>query len=486
MVITRSIDKALTLAELEDQLRFLEEGGYKITALAAATNTTDNSEFNEVDMVGRTNILTDALELFTAISAAALQQAAAAKNGYEIIFLSREVFIEGKRVPVGAARKSHPGVGLAGNWVDALPLKTGTRTKFGFDGLMDGEAIAFGKDSQHSAVYVMTDADIDTDGPHGSRDRDASYRTETALNDGHGDSCDSRFFMGVVVPPSLGKHYGIHVGDFAWVSWKNESKPRVSIPCQVYDTGPDDLIGEISVGLAWALGIPPTPLMGADENTRNRIEGEAATNGNDVKDLITVFFPKSGKGVAVSQSETIAAATALLATLVPGTVTAPKVAADIAPQNASAKQAHYDGITLRNIQTLQKDLAERAGQWLAEARRQGLNPYIHIAARTKETQERLYRKHLAGGPQAVAPEKSYHCYGRAFDWVNIKDGAGDDGLDWDNDRIYDKGTGIAALFGIRGIGAGDNDHLQDAKFSTYRHLSQTEFGRFPSEPHDAA
>ena len=133
MTITRSIDKSLTLADLEDQLRFLEEGGFVITSLTAATNTTDKSEFNEVEMVGRTSVLPAPLELFTANSPEALDPIAAEKTGQggAILFLSDEVFVAGRRVPVGAARKtaSEPGVpgprpALTLSWDDAPKRKT--------------------------------------------------------------------------------------------------------------------------------------------------------------------------------------------------------------------------------------------------------------------------------------------------------------------------------------------------------------------------
>ena len=144
-------------------------------------------------------------------------------------------------------------------------------------------------------------------------------------------------------------------------------------------------------------------------------------------------------------------------------------------------QSKYDQRTEANIATLQTDFAHRVGQWLAEARKQGLNPYIHFGSRGVATQEELHKKFLAGGPKAVAPEHSYHCYGRAFDWVNITDpDGGDKGLAWDDDKAYAKGTKIAEQFDIRGIGAGDNDHLQDSHFPTFADLPKTEFGGFPT------
>jgi hypothetical protein len=144
-------------------------------------------------------------------------------------------------------------------------------------------------------------------------------------------------------------------------------------------------------------------------------------------------------------------------------------------------QSKYDQRTEANIATLQSDFADRVRQWLEEARRQGLNPLIHFGARSIAEQEALHKKFLAGGPKAVSPEHSYHCFGRAFDWVNITDpDGGEKGLAFDDDHAYAKGTKIAENLDIKGIGSGDNDHLQDTNFPTFADLPKSEFGRFPT------
>jgi LAS superfamily LD-carboxypeptidase LdcB len=145
-------------------------------------------------------------------------------------------------------------------------------------------------------------------------------------------------------------------------------------------------------------------------------------------------------------------------------------------------QSKYDERTEANIATLQSDFAERVQLWLAEARKQGLNPLIHFGARSVEKQRELHDDFVNHrGPRAVAPERSYHCYGRAFDWVNITDpDGGEKGLAFDDDKAYAKGTKIAEQFDIRGIGESDNDHLQDTHFPTFADLPQAEFGRFPN------
>jgi predicted HicB family RNase H-like nuclease len=144
-------------------------------------------------------------------------------------------------------------------------------------------------------------------------------------------------------------------------------------------------------------------------------------------------------------------------------------------------QQKYDQRMKKNIASLQSDFATHVTQWLTKCRAQGLNPYIHFGSRSIEEQQELRRKYLAGqGKKAVEPERSYHCYGRAFDWVNITNpDGGDAGLAWDDDAAYAKGTEIGAQFQIVGIGSDDNDHLQDAQYGTYADLPQSEFGKFP-------
>jgi hypothetical protein len=144
-------------------------------------------------------------------------------------------------------------------------------------------------------------------------------------------------------------------------------------------------------------------------------------------------------------------------------------------------QAKYDERTEQHIASLQPDFADRVRQWLAQCRQQGLNPYIHFGSRSVEEQRKPRQKFLAGGPKAVDPERSCHRYGRAFDWVNITNpDSGDAGLAWDDDKAYAKRTHIGAQFQIVGIGSGDNDHLQDARFGTFADLPRSEFGSFPA------
>jgi hypothetical protein len=125
------------------------------------------------------------------------------------------------------------------------------------------------------------------------------------------------------------------------------------------------------------------------------------------------------------------------------------------------------------LETLQPDFASKVQAWEQGMREAGYNPQITQAGRSPAYQEELYQKHLAGGPLAAKPQNSFHSYGRAFDWANV----GPDGkLQENNDAAYKFGQQLASKYGLRGLGDADNDHLEDAAYTT-GHLPQAEYGR---------
>ena len=141
---------------------------------------------------------------------------------------------------------------------------------------------------------------------------------------------------------------------------------------------------------------------------------------------------------------------------------------------STAQQASgFDAKTQASLDSLQPDFADRAKQWIQGMRDQGFNPVLHFGYRTPDEQQALYQKYLAGGNKAVAPPMSYHTYGRAFDWVN-QGPKGD--LQWSNDKAYEFGQKLATQYGLTGIGAGDNDHIQDAGYRTWKDLPRNEYG----------
>jgi len=141
------------------------------------------------------------------------------------------------------------------------------------------------------------------------------------------------------------------------------------------------------------------------------------------------------------------------------------------------QQEKYNQRSKNNIAALRSDFGVRVQQWLDECRRQGLNPLIYMSARTVSVQQHLRDLYEAGkGPLAATPQKSYHCYARAVDWVNIKAANGKDSdLDWKNRAAYKKGILIAEGFKLHSIGDIDLPHLQDSNFASWRDLPQAEW-----------
>lgn len=167
----------------------------------------------------------------------------------------------------------------------AMPLK----------GMKDGVIRAFKNASGKIDAFIMvTDADVDTDGPGGSRDIDPFYLEGTSLVFPNGQPCNSRKFPGVVRSARLqSRPLGLHIGDFAYICYRGKI-----VPCQIYDQGEDDKIGEISFYAAQQAGTIPEHMS----------ERDAARRGNiDALELVTLCFPGSNPSRRAVSNEEIAA-----------------------------------------------------------------------------------------------------------------------------------------------------------------------------------
>lgn len=129
------------------------------------------------------------------------------------------------------------------------------------------------------AVIMETDCDIDADGPGGSKAEDPYWLPETTLRWKGGSSCNSREFLGYVLPPDLYRTFGFRPGDYGVAVYNGRT-----VACQFYDVGPNHKVGEVSVALARELGIPADPVK-----------------GNNVRDLVIIGFPGSGPKRAVDK-----------------------------------------------------------------------------------------------------------------------------------------------------------------------------------------
>lgn len=190
------------------------------------------------------------------------------------------------------------------------------------------------------------------------------------------------------------------------------------------------------------------------------------------QDVINALIPVTGQG----SSDTPAAAPIRFENL--SQFLGERQQVQPAQQTQSTTQqgqlANLDSKTQSSLDGLQPDFRSRTEQWIQGMRDAGYNPSLYFGYRSPEEQQSLYEKYLAGGNKAVAPPMSYHTYGRAFDWVNQGE-KGD--LQWNNDKAYEFGQNLATKYGLRGIGSGDNDHIQDGNYKSWRDLPKTEYGR---------
>jgi hypothetical protein len=201
-------------------------------------------------------------------------------------------------IPEDARRAFDPGQALAN-----VPLRQASTMRMSLKGLKDSVISYFQDESGKVDAFVMiTDADIDTDGPGGSKHNDPWYQPETSLVFPGGKSCNSREFPGVVRSVRLREQLGLKLGDFAYIYYQGKA-----VACQIYDQGADDKIGEISIYAARQAGVI-SPTMS---------EAAAATKGNSVRDLITLCFPGScPKHRALPNKEIVARAQECLTKLI--------------------------------------------------------------------------------------------------------------------------------------------------------------------------
>ena len=124
------------------------------------------------------------------------------------------------------------------------------------------------------------------------------------------------------------------------------------------------------------------------------------------------------------------------------------------------------------LATVQPDFGARVKAWRQEMISKGYDPVITEGGRTKEYQQHLYDTYKSGGSLAAPPGFSYHEWGRAVDWANReKDGS----LNYLNHKAYTEGRELAKKYELFGGVKGDEDHLQDARYKTYKDLPKDEY-----------
>ena len=157
-----------------------------------------------------------------------------------------------------------------------------------FIGMWGDKMLEFIKPGKPRAMVWSSDADIDIDGPGGSKATDKYWQPETSLRWPDRSSVDSRAFPGIVVPPPVEKEFGVRIGDYGAIIWAGQL-----CYAQVYDVGPTAKIGELSIFLGRQCGLV----------TPEQSDYHAATKGNSATDLFYLIFPGSGPGHAVENDQ---------------------------------------------------------------------------------------------------------------------------------------------------------------------------------------
>lgn len=99
--------------------------------------------------------------------------------------------------------------------------------------------------------------DVDNDGPDGNPEHDPDHQDQTSLRH-NGESINSEVVRGIVLPPEVIRAVAPKVmGSQCWASFKGTEADGV-----VFDVGPRGKIGEMSVAMAKAIGVPPSPTHG--------------------------------------------------------------------------------------------------------------------------------------------------------------------------------------------------------------------------------
>jgi hypothetical protein len=106
-------------------------------------------------------------------------------------------------------------------------------------------------------ISFTAKAAIDGDGSGGNSYHDPDFQPDTSLhNNGLPLNAETEHY--IVVPPAIIQSVpSIILGSQAYVTFLGRTQPAV-----VGDIGPHDKLGEISIALAQALGIPPSPISG--------------------------------------------------------------------------------------------------------------------------------------------------------------------------------------------------------------------------------
>lgn len=118
------------------------------------------------------------------------------------------------------------------------------------------------KDDGTEIVNYIAKAAVDNDGSGGNPEGDPDHQDETSLKN-HGRSLNAEIEPYVVVPPAIIRGTkGVVLGCLVRCFNQKNGQRFVGV---VGDIGPHTKLGEVSVAMAKALGINPSPTRGGED-----------------------------------------------------------------------------------------------------------------------------------------------------------------------------------------------------------------------------
>lgn len=118
------------------------------------------------------------------------------------------------------------------------------------------------KDDGTEIVNYIAKAAVDNDGSGGNPEGDPDHQDETSLKN-HGRSLNAEIEPYIVVPPAIIRGTkGVVLGCLVRCINMLTNKKAVGV---VGDIGPHNKLGEVSVAMAVALGIPSSPNTGGTD-----------------------------------------------------------------------------------------------------------------------------------------------------------------------------------------------------------------------------
>ena len=133
---------------------------------------------------------------------------------------------------------------------------------------------------------------------------------------------------------------------------------------------------------------------------------------------------------------------------------------------------NYEERSYKVFDGLQPDFKEKVIRWYEECKEEGLKILVYCGYRSNEDQEKLYKQGRSTKGKKVTNARagqSFHNYGRAIDFVPVKNGESS----WDDTASYIKAQRIGKEFGLRPI-SWELPHLEDGSFKNWRELQASQ------------